>query len=814
MSAWTPSNPAELTRSHAGIGWGLVAVAAVLLAAAVLQAQAERRRSSVSGPASPGPGTAVLARELGGATKAATDGDGVRLRPGDGVSLDATLPATGGRVWVEARTPDDRTRPRLRVVEDGENLGARSLDADWSAHAYPILKSGRVELRHGDRAGGDGSEIQIRRAFVEPAGTGWTGAELERWSRRLPTHIWFVAGVAILCCGMALLPPGWSRIVAMLMIVAVSRCLVPGHGPWEVDEFLFSGAVLDYDVLHDSPQAPGCPAWIGMGRLVAWTVGVGPYQALMGLSLLMSIVICVPISIVAARISGSETAGILAGLLYSFFPTAWMDAPRAFNVGPSVCLLVGAVAMLSRKGLASAAVGGALCGLCMGVRPQMAVIATPVLVGLLASRNTRNAGRVVAVASLLAVCLGWLVPMLADTGIEPYWTALRGKGSDTLGHGLRFEDATWTLLEPLWGGSRCGLVIYLLAGVGLCRLGIDRPRQALALGAATLLTAFWVLGFHGPLPRYRVALLVPIAVLAAAGLRGLARNRDGLAFTILAALMAWMGQVPLEALAIATVESPPPAAFLESVREEPARSGFYVYPHNLWAAVRYGRLTDPGFPMARDEGLLDQLPADRATFQVTDLTDQPGPRPDGTERGWEWTEPALRSVAQGRFCRLFVERVPAAFGKGWWDEEVFGGERWRWADVESEVFLAPTPSGGRLTLGLEAPEALVYQRPELSLRIVNPSDSGQEDWLDAFAPGRFENRTYTIGKEHLTAGGWTKLKLVVRGADTSKLTWDGRHRDGAPFHLVLRVFELKWDAREEDESNPSGLDRPSDAKPR
>jgi hypothetical protein len=195
-----------------------------------------------------------------------------------------------------------------------------------------------VELRHrdgerGDRDAIDGSEIRIRRAYVEPAGTGWTGAALERWSRRVPINIWFVAGVAVLCCGMALLPPGWGRIGAMLLVVAVSRCLVPGHGPWEVDEFLFSGAVLDYDVIHDSPQAPGCPAWIGMGRLVAWVLGVGPYQALMGLSLVMSILICVPINTIAARITASETAGILAGLLYSFFPTAWMDAPRAFNVG-------------------------------------------------------------------------------------------------------------------------------------------------------------------------------------------------------------------------------------------------------------------------------------------------------------------------------------------------------------------------------------------------------------------------------------------------------------------------------------------------
>jgi hypothetical protein len=436
----------------------------------------------------------------------------------------------------------------------------------------------------------------------------------------------------------------------------------------------------------------------------------------------------------------------------------------------------------------------------------MAVIAIPVFVGLLASGKRRGAWRVAALATMLAACTAWLVPMLADTGIVAYWTALRGKGSDTLGHGLRFGAATWTLLEPLWGGSLCGLAIYVLAGAGLWRLGKDRPRQALTLGGATLLTAIWVLGFHGPLPRYRVALLVPIAVFAAAGVRGLARNRDWLAFTILAPVMAWMGQVPQEALAIATVESPPPAALLDSVREEPGHGGFYIYPHSLWAAVRYERLADPRFPMARDEELLDQLPADRTIFQVTDLTDQPGPRPDGTERA--------RNGRSRRSDRCARPILPAFRGNGSRPRAARAGGARRFSGANGGAGQTWSRrsswrrrrAGGRLTLGLEAPETLVSQRPELSLRIVN--ESSQEDWLDAFAPGRFENRTYTIAKDRLAPGGWTKLKLEVRGADISKLTWDGRHRGGTPFHLVLRVFELEWNTLEQDETNPAnGLGR-------
>ncbi len=61
--------------------------------------------------------------------------------------------------------------------------------------------------------------------------------------------------------------------------VAATRFLALAASPGEIDEAVFSGAVTHFDLFDLSPQAPGFPVWILLGR-VFLPLCVTPFNAL------------------------------------------------------------------------------------------------------------------------------------------------------------------------------------------------------------------------------------------------------------------------------------------------------------------------------------------------------------------------------------------------------------------------------------------------------------------------------------------------------------------------------------------------------
>src|SRR5512143_3350640 len=61
--------------------------------------------------------------------------------------------------------------------------------------------------------------------------------------------------------------------------VAASRFFARADAPGENDEAIFAGAVTRYDLFDLSPQAPGFPLWILIGRLLHPVVP-NPFSAL------------------------------------------------------------------------------------------------------------------------------------------------------------------------------------------------------------------------------------------------------------------------------------------------------------------------------------------------------------------------------------------------------------------------------------------------------------------------------------------------------------------------------------------------------
>src|ERR1017187_8884840 len=69
--------------------------------------------------------------------------------------------------------------------------------------------------------------------------------------------------------------------------VAASRFFALAHSPGEIDEAIFAGAVTRFDLFDLSPQAPGFPVWILLGRALL-PFCVTPFNALATASTLLA----------------------------------------------------------------------------------------------------------------------------------------------------------------------------------------------------------------------------------------------------------------------------------------------------------------------------------------------------------------------------------------------------------------------------------------------------------------------------------------------------------------------------------------------
>ncbi|MBK6406441.1 MAG: hypothetical protein IPF66_16195 [Holophagales bacterium] len=112
------------------------------------------------------------------------------------------------------------------------------------------------------------------------------------------------------------LPPSLPRpiepplplVAAILGAVVATRFLAIAVSPGEIDEAVFSGAVTRFDLAELSPQAPGFPVWILIGRGLLRIIP-SPFLALTVAATLLS---CV--SLVALFLWGRGVVGGWAAL--------------------------------------------------------------------------------------------------------------------------------------------------------------------------------------------------------------------------------------------------------------------------------------------------------------------------------------------------------------------------------------------------------------------------------------------------------------------------------------------------------------------
>ena len=443
--------------------------------------------------------------------------------------------------------------------------------------------------------------------------------------------------------------PPVALVAALLGAAVATRFLAIAASPGEIDEAVFSGAVTRFDLFDLSPQAPGFPLWILIGRALLPLVP-SPFHALAVASTLLSAVALPGLFLWGRRLVGGWAA--LGGTLFAgFLPVVWVNGGRAFSDTPATALFLVSVAAASAleerpgdgpRARLLALLAGLAAAAGAGVRPHLVLVFGPLLLALVVRLARRREGRdaaAVLVVAGLAGTLGWGLWLLGQAGGGPGLAASLGERAEFRAHAFA-TGTLGTILDSFlvrdFLSWRRAAVVLALAVAGLAATARRAPRAAGDL-LAVLVPAFLSLWFlHSrAMSRYSVPFALVVSLAVAAGAEALLRRRP----LALAALVAGAAFFARDAWPVvrdgARLETPPTAA-IDAVaryghpgRETIVADGVF---HAFLRTERWeGRL---GIWGLSDEDLLRPVASvNRRLVRISDFSDEPE-APDREDPAW------------------------------------------------------------------------------------------------------------------------------------------------------------------------------------
>jgi hypothetical protein len=301
--------------------------------------------------------------------------------------------------------------------------------------------------------------------------------------------------------------------------------------PFEWDEVLAQRAVLHYDVADHSPQPPGCPAYIGAAKAVNWLVH-DPLQALQIVGILAALAAVAATFAVARRLGAPPAVAVGAAAVLAASPEfSFMAVVGTSDFAGTASGVVAVLALVAAaENPALLPLGGAACGLAIGIRPQNILVYLPVLIWALArGLRARRWGPLAlgALAGLAVSAAAW-VPAILVTGPQRWWGAInnhvrymgaietplhlpKAHVTDILQFWFLKSFVDWQFAVPLWLLVVVGMVVLIRTG---------RGRAAALAGSAAglyLLGALFSLNEKVSL-RYMLPAVPFLAILAAGGL--------------------------------------------------------------------------------------------------------------------------------------------------------------------------------------------------------------------------------------------------------------------------------------------------------
>jgi hypothetical protein len=518
-----------------------------------------------------------------------------------------------------------------------------------------------------------------------------------------------------------------------LGVVVASRFLAIAASPGEIDEAVFAGAVTRFDLFDLSPQAPGFPLWILIGRAFL-PLCVTPFNALATASTLSAAGAAIALWVWGRRVVGGWAA--LSGIVFAFaLPVVWINGGRAFSDTPATALFLGALACLAvaderrspnqtrwREMLAAqrarrlALAAGLLAAAGAGVRPHLVLAFGPALLlgaGRLALRWDRRDAVLSFFGAGLAGTAAWFAWLYAQaggaTGLFASLSERAGFRAHAFATGTFGTLADSFLVRDFLSPGRAAFV--LLAGtVGLLALGLGRRRGLVDLLVVLVPTflSLWFLHSRA-MSRYSIPFVLVFALAAGAGLDAVLR-KGPLAF--LAASLA-AGLTAREAwpdvTASAHAETPPVAAiralerWVHPGRETIVADGDF---HAFLRTERWeGRLVAWGY--TAEEIASAPRQTNKRLVRLADFTGEPDPpdRRDSLWKTWERGGRVAEMLGNGRLLAVATrDPAPPLFGPGFGVKESPPGRpSFRWAGPRAHLLVAQDQGPLAATLTGERP---------------------------------------------------------------------------------------------------------------
>jgi len=321
---------------------------------------------------------------------------------------------------------------------------------------------------------------------------------------------------------------------------------------WEFDEVLFAAAVERFEPLAHHPHPPGYPAYVGIAKALNLAIG-DPFTTLVLLSALASLVGFVALALTFRNLLGDGRLAILGALLFYFAPGMLVHSTLALSDPLALAFLALALYHASKVessfGPGDATALGLTASLCVGCRPQLAILVLPLLILVIMRDGSWKRGSFI-LGAFAVVSLAWLLPLVIATGGVPGFlryefgqvSSFAVNDADLARAGRTWADIAFRFVAHPWGQKFLSLPVLLSAAIGFavtvvkvdlrllpvlgaCGLYLtfavwtmdptDGVRYALPSAMATALLATRGLGWLVPRPKWIPALVVPVVAFGA-----------------------------------------------------------------------------------------------------------------------------------------------------------------------------------------------------------------------------------------------------------------------------------------------------------
>ncbi|MCB8838185.1 hypothetical protein [Aurantimonas sp. VKM B-3413] len=342
------------------------------------------------------------------------------------------------------------------------------------------------------------------------------------------------------------------------------------------DALYFSRGLVRFSILDFSPQFPGYPGFIALGRLLVPVAGGDPVAALFDLSVLSALALPPLVAWTSFALTGraaAALAGFVLALAQPLLPTLALSL-LSDGTGLAFLLLFLALLAASRGRAGTVFLAGIALGIAACCRPSYAALFAGALTGL---AFTRPRDLVPAIAGALVVGIPALLFLLSREGTLLITEGLRF----TLGHTLIWGNTVlaaapaggprggwWSAVAAIPLGLPLAFATLVPPALALTRSGPRRPAIAATVGAF-LGHLVWVLLMQNP---DHLRHLAPLPFLSAilAGLLVAERRRVGTA--IAAVLLALEILVSASNLGGNAFAGPPLARAAATLRAMPPGS--------------------------------------------------------------------------------------------------------------------------------------------------------------------------------------------------------------------------------------------------